>query len=200
MAVGIKLQQGRDVIRPLTQRRGGDGQHVDAVVQVFPKAASGHFVFEFFVRGRHHAHIDGHLARGPHGQNAALLQHAQQFDLHVHGQVADFVQKQGAPVRQLEAAQAVAHRAREGPFAVAKQFAFDQVARDGAAVDGHKRARRPRPLVVQGLRHQFFARAAFSCDQGRRRGRRQGLDQLSQKMRGLAVANDVGSGAGFHAK
>ena len=72
-------------------------------------------------------------------------------------------------MRQLESAQTVGHGPREGTFAVTEQFAFDQLARDGTAVDGHKGAACARALGMQGLGHQFFAGATFASDQGCRR-------------------------------
>jgi hypothetical protein len=103
-------------------------------------------------------------------------------------------------VRQLESPQTVSHGPREGAFAVTEQFAFDQLARDGPAIDGHKRAASAGALGMQGLGHQFFASAAFARDQGCRRRRRQGLDELAQKLRRSALSNDLGFGAGFHVK
>ena len=97
------------------------------------------------------------------------MQDAQKLDLHVHGQIADFVQKQGATVRQLESAQTVGHGTGVGDFAMTEKFAFDQIARDGPAVDGHKRTAGAGALGMQGLGHQFFARAAFASHQGSRR-------------------------------
>ena len=168
MLVGIKSQQAGNVIRPLAQCRGGDGQHVDAVVKVFTEAPRSHFCFEIFVGGGHHAHVDRHLTRAPHGQDAAFLQNTKQLDLHVHGQVADFVQKQGATMGQLKAPQTVGHGPGEGTFAMTEEFAFNQVTRNGPAIDGHKGPCGSRPLCMQRLRHQLFARPTLTGDQGSR--------------------------------
>jgi hypothetical protein len=43
MLLRIKLQQGSDVVGSLAQGGGGDGQDVDAVIQVFPETPCRHF-------------------------------------------------------------------------------------------------------------------------------------------------------------
>ena len=99
---------------------------------------------------------------------------------------------------QFKAPQAIGHGARESPLAMAKQLAFNQLSRNGATVDGDKRTSRARPLRMQGLRHQLLACATFSGHQSCRRRRRQGLDQFTQKLGGIALTNDLCFGTGFH--
>jgi hypothetical protein len=68
-------------------------------------------------------------------------------------------------VGHLEPANAVSHRAGKSPFAVTKEFAFQQVFGNGRTVDGHKMSRGTMGLLVQSASHQFFARPTFSCDE-----------------------------------
>ena len=75
--------------------------------------------------GGNDTHIDGNLARGTYWVDQAFLQHAQQLDLHVQCHVADFVQKNGAAVGQLEASDAVSHCAGERTLAVTEEFTFE---------------------------------------------------------------------------
>ena len=198
MLVSIELEQRGNVVGPITQGGGADGQHIDAVIQVLTKTPSRDFGFEVFVGGCDHTHIDWHFTRSANGQDAALLQDPQQLDLHVHRQIADFVQKQGAAMGQLETTKAVGNSTGEGAFAVAKQLAFDQLTRDGPAVDGHKGATGAGTLGMQGLGHQLFTSPAFAGDQGCGGGSRQSLDELAQELRRSTLSNDLGFGAGFH--
>ena len=115
-----------------------------------------------------HAHINADLTGSTHRQNATLLQDTQKLDLHVHGQVTDLIQKQGATMSQLKTPQAISNSACEGPLPVTKQLTFDQLTRNRATIDGHKGTAGPWTLSMQGLRHQLFARTAFTCDQSRR--------------------------------
>jgi hypothetical protein len=51
---------------------------------------------------------------------------------------------------------------------------------------------------MQSLRHQLFARATLARYQRCRRRCRQSFDQVTQKLGGLAVTNDLGFGTDFH--
>jgi hypothetical protein len=126
------------------------------------------------------------------------LQNAQKFDLHVHGQVTDLIQEQGTAVGQLKPAQAISHSTRESALSVAEQLALNQLTRNGTTVDRHKWTGGPRALGMQSLRHQLFARATLAGDQGCRRRGCQSFDQVTQKLGGLAVTNDLGFGTDFH--
>jgi len=137
-------------------------QHIEPVIQVFAKTAGGDLGFEVPVRGGHHPHVDGDRLAAAHRIDLAPLQHAQQLDLHVQRQVADFVEKDRAAVGQLEAADPVGHGSGKSPLAVTEQLAFNQILGDGSAVDGHKVAGAAVRLLMQRARHQFLARPAFS--------------------------------------
>ncbi len=62
-----------------------------------------------------------------------LLEDAEQLGLGFQGELADLVQEQGAPVGQLEAADAPGDGAGEGPFLVAEEFALDEARGEGGA-------------------------------------------------------------------
>ena len=147
-------------------RSGGvQRQHVQAVVKVFAKAAGHDLGLQVAVRRGHHPHIDRHRPGRAHRLDTALLQHAQQLDLHVHRHVADFIEEQGAAVGQLETADAVGMGPGEGALAVAEQLALQQFLGDGATVDRHEQAALALRTVVQAARHQLLAGAAFAGDQ-----------------------------------
>ena len=99
-----------------------------------------------------------------------LLDHAQQLDLDVEGQVADLVEKDRRVVRQFEAADLSRQRAGEGPLLAAEQFALDERARNRGAVDAHHDAAVPRALFVNLRGDEFLAGAGFTEQQHRRIG------------------------------
>ena len=75
----------------------------------------------------------------------------------------------------LKTADAVVQGARESAFAVTEQFALDQLFWNRGAIDRHKVATGTIGFVMQGPRHQLFARATFTRDQhGRVRVRHTG--------------------------
>ena len=62
-----------------------EGEHVEAVVEVFAEAAGGDFFAQAAVGGGEHAHVerDGHAAA--EALDFAFLQHAQQLRLQASG-------------------------------------------------------------------------------------------------------------------
>ena len=108
----------------------------------------------------------------------AVLEHAQQFHLDGERHVADFIEKQGAAVGLFEAAGAAGDGAGERAFFVAEQFAFQQIFRDRAAVDGDHLLLAARAVFVHRLGDEFLAGAAFAGDQDRRVGAGDAADQF----------------------
>ena len=92
------------------------------------------------VGGGEDAGVGLQFAIGADAREAAILGHPQEFGLQRRGHIGDFIQKNGAVVRLLEAADALRHRAGERAFLVAEQLAFEQCLRDRGAIDLNQRA------------------------------------------------------------
>ena len=52
---------------------------------------------------------------------------------------------------------------------MSKQLGGEEFGGEGRAIEGHQRGGNARPLTVQTLRHQLFARPRFAGDQHRKR-------------------------------
>ena len=89
------------------------------------------------------------------------MQSPQQFDLHGHGQLGDFIQKQGAPGGSLKQPLPVLLSPGKTALDMAKQFALYQFCRDCATVDRHEGLACPGPAQVQIAGEQFLAGAGF---------------------------------------
>ncbi len=100
------VDQKRNVLAALAQRRHGNRNHAQAVVKILAEGVLGDLLVEIAVGGGDDAHVDGDLAGTAHRAHAALLQHAQQLDLHGQGHLADFVEKDGALDRRLRTGRA----------------------------------------------------------------------------------------------
>ena len=81
-------------------------------------------VAQVAIGGGDDAHIHLHRALGADRIDFAFLQRAQQLDLHVQAQFADFVQEQRAAVGLLEFAQMLVGGAGEGALLMAEQDAI----------------------------------------------------------------------------
>ncbi|OIQ81810.1 hypothetical protein GALL_364250 [mine drainage metagenome] len=158
------------------------------VEQVFAKPPELDLLFEVAVGGRDDARRGLDRLRAPDPFETPLLQDTQDLDLQGGTHLGDLVEKQRAPSRQFEAALARALRARERAAFVAEQFAFHQLARNRAAVDGDERAKSPGRPGVQQPRHQFLARSGFALNQHRAVGGGDAPDECAQRHHDLAVA------------
>ncbi len=133
--------QFRQVLAALAQWRHLQLDHVDAVVQIVAEAPVLDQLGQVLVGGREDAYVHRLFVGRTDRAHRLFLDGAQQFHLHLQ-RLGHFVQEQGAAVRGLEQAGLVGMRAAEAAFAVTEEFAFHQLAGNGAAVD--RRTARPR--------------------------------------------------------
>ena len=83
-------------------------------------------------------------------------------------------------------------RAGKGPGLVAEDLAFDQVARDGGAVDRDERPCRARAALVKQVGDNLLAAARRAGDQDRRIRRREPVDAVTHRGDGCADADQRG--------
>ena len=186
------LDQERQILETLAQRRHLDRKHVEAVEQVLAERALEDRVLEVAMRGRDDAHVAAHAAVAADALVGALLQHAQDLDLHRQRHVADLVEEQRAAVGHFETALARGDRAGEGSLLVTEQLGLEQLARDRAAVDGDERPVAARRLVMHGARDDFLAGAGLAGDEHRGLVRGHLLDHAAHAPDGGRVAGRTG--------
>ncbi len=164
---------------------------IDAEVQVFAQLALAERRIEVDVGRADQPEVRLNHAAAAHRAELAVLQHAKQLDLQAGRHLADFVQQQGAAVGQLHQTGLVGHRAGERAALVAEQLGFDQLARQRRAVDLDERAFLPLTVLVNGARHELFARAVLAVDQHAGVGRRHRFDEVEQLPHLVAARDDV---------
>jgi hypothetical protein len=140
--------------------QGGDpgGQNIDPVEEVLPHESLPDALLQIPVGGCDKTDVDLADFMAPDGNIAVPVQNAQQLDLHVEAQFAQLVQKKGAAVGQVEIAFLVLVGARKSAPLVAEKFAFHQVFRNGAAIDGNKVFILSIGEVMNGPGHKLLAR------------------------------------------
>jgi hypothetical protein len=97
-----------------------------------------------------------------YGRIPGALDGSKQLDLKVQPQLTDFVQEQGAVIRQIQVPVFVELRPGEGAFFMAEKFAFQEIFRDRAAVYRYKGRVPPVADFVDGLGREVFAGAGFA--------------------------------------
>jgi len=105
--------------------------------------------------------------------------------------VADFIQKQRAFVRQLESPDALRDRAGERALLVTEQFAFEQPRRYGRAIDFDQRAFVAPAQGMDRAGDQFLARARLTADQNGGIGWRHSFDLFENAFEQLACADQL---------
>ena len=106
------LDQDRQILEPLAQRRHLHGKDVQAVEQVLAKPAGDDRRIEIPVGGCDDAHVAVDRAVAADALEAALLQDPQKLHLHLQRHVADLVEEQRAALGKLETADPRAQGAR----------------------------------------------------------------------------------------
>jgi hypothetical protein len=101
-----------------------------------------------------------------------LLQDTQQFWLQRQRNVSHLVQEKRPFVSQFETANLLRDGARKSAFLVAKKLAFQQIERNGGAIQLYERAPEARAEIVNRARDQLLAGTCFALDKngGIRRG------------------------------
>ena len=136
------------------------------------------------------ARVERHLLVAADRAHLALLQHAQQLDLHLERHLADLVEEDRAGAGLDEQAGARPLGVGERAAHVAEQLALEQRRRHRGAVDGDERLIAARRQVVKRARDELLAGAALAGDRARsRRCRRRGGPSRSvSRIAGLVPA------------
>src|SRR5262249_38191475 len=193
LAVAQELaHQQRDVLDALAQRGDAQRHDVDAVVEVLAHPPFGHRLRQVHVGGADDAHVDLDAPVRAELLHLALLEHAEELQLHVEGDALDFIQEQRAGARQLDLADAIVDGTREGAALVAEELALEQGVREGGAVDRDEAAALALPLEVDGAGGELLPRARFAVDQHRRVVLGEHADGLEDLVHDTVPAHHVG--------
>ena len=120
---------------------------------------------QVFVCGRDQTHVHLDRVRAAQPFEFALLQRSQQLYLRRDVEVADFIEKKSAAVREFEAAFLTALRPRERALFVTEQFGLNQGLRQSRATDLDEWFVRAQRIVVNCVGDQFLSRTRFSAQQ-----------------------------------
>src|ERR1700722_3578970 len=112
--------EGGNIFLPFAQRGHENGEYTQTIVQVAAEGARGDHFGEVAIRGGHEADVHANCLRAAQALKLLLLQDAQKLGLQLERDVADFVEKNRAAVRELEAADSLRDRSRESSAFVPK--------------------------------------------------------------------------------
>src|SRR6266850_2711770 len=154
-----------NVFAACPQRWQGDRKHIQTVVEVAAKFVAFHHVSQISVGRSYEPNI--HLVSPSAAQalKLLLLQDTQQFGLQSGRNISHLVQEERPFVGQFEAADLLRNGACKGALLMSKELAFQEIERNGSAIQLYEWASAPHTEVVNRARDQLLAGACFSLDQ-----------------------------------
>ena len=184
-------REHRDVVRPITQRRNRDRKHRQPEIEILPELPGRNRRAQVAVGRRDDA--DVHLQKGGAADalEPLLFERAEDLGLQRQRQIANLVEKQRPAVRELELAGLARSRAGKRALLVPEELGFEQVLRNGGAVDGDKRTIGPRAQHVQRAGKQLFAGPAFTLEEHGRVGAGRALQLDRHLLQPRILADDL---------
>ena len=142
------------------------------------------------VRGHDDTEVHVDRLRAAHAFEAFFFQHTQQFRLNRQRQLANFVQKQRSPMRQIHLSHFARGRSRICALFMTEQLVFHQPFRNRRTIQRHERLLPSRREMMNRQRKQFLSRAAFAQQQAGGVRRRDFLDLLADLADRLMFSHD----------
>ncbi len=184
----------RNVFGVLTQGRHGDGDNVEAVVEVLAKFVGLDGLLEIFVGCGEDASEEGDRTGSSYTFELSLLEDAEEFGLHGGSEFAYLVEEEGSVFGGFELSFSHADGSGVCTFFVAEEFAFEEGFGDGGAVDGDEWAIASWAALMDGACDDLFAGAALAADEDGGSGRSDARDELADLTNLAAFADEVAGG------
>src|ERR1700692_2672534 len=190
------FQQHQNVVLPFAKRGNLDREYIQPVVEVRAKCTVSNGGVQIAIRCSYYADINLDGLRAADAFEFTFLQRPQECNLSVQRQLCDFVEENGASVRQFKSTEAALHRPGERALLVAKEFGSNQRWGKRCAVHAHEGALRTTRSLVDGAGDQFLTSSTLSTNKNARIGgsnfhyprkhflqRRRGADDLFEHER-----------------
>src|SRR5882724_978443 len=166
--IGEVVNQKRNVITAISQRRDINREHVQTIVKITPELFFGDQLGQAGIRSRQYANIDALSASTAQTLKFLLLQNSQKLGLQFERYIAHLIQKERSLVRQLESSNPLGYGAGKRAFLVTKQLAFKKAERNRCAVHLYKRMTLARAQIVHVAGDHFCASTRLALDDDRR--------------------------------
>ena len=147
----------RQVFDAVAERRNGDFDRANAIVEIAAERVLLDGSFEIAIRGEEVANVDRELVSASHGPHGAPVQHAKELSLQRQWKLRDLIEEERASVSLVEKPAAVRVRSREGSGSMAEQLRFEEIRWQSCAVDRQKPAVATGAHVVDGARGDLLA-------------------------------------------
>jgi hypothetical protein len=102
--------------------------------EISPEPFLRHHSVDILIRGRDHPQIDRHGSRFTERNDFSLFENAQECSLGIEWKVSYLVEKERATVSTTHHTRAIGDGAGECPPLVPKEFALEQIRREGTTI------------------------------------------------------------------
>src|SRR5437867_9315728 len=165
------LDQLRDHLGTLAERRDTEVDHVEPVVQVFPEGACFNATLEVGVRGGDDPDVDLDLAGAAEAAKLLALDRPQQLRLTAQPHLAHLIEKQRPAVRHLKDAQLAVIGAGERTALMPEQLVLEKVIGQRCAVEGEEFLTPTKTEGMDVASNHFLADPTLATEQDIRVGR-----------------------------
>src|SRR5579859_566178 len=173
------FRQQEHIVAAFAQRRNCHRHSGNPEIEILAKELFLRKLLQISICSDNNAHIHFHGLRAADAIKSPFFQNAQKFGLNGQRQLANFIEKQSAAMRQVQLAHFARTCARERAAFVPKKLVLHQSFGNRRAIQRHKRLLAPRRKMMQRSRKKFFSRPAFSQKQNGGIRRRYFLDLLA---------------------
>src|SRR6185436_14709505 len=132
--------------------------------QVFAKTSAFDFGLKVLVGGGHQTHVHRDLAGAAQPAESLRLQNLQQLWLKLGSQVADLVQENGSPVRDLEETLLAVFGVGKGAFFVPEQLGIEKGGVESRAIHLHEGSLGTRAEVVNHPGHPTLTGSTLTIE------------------------------------
>lgn len=133
-------RQRQDVFAAGAQRRYGDRENMEPVIQVFAEPSCRDLVAERAVGHGDHAHVYADLARSAQAPERTLFEEAKQLGLQCQGNPGDLVEDDRTAIGELEQSLAGGLGVSESPLLVSEKLTLNEPHEVGGGVAHHQGA------------------------------------------------------------
>src|SRR5262245_15290848 len=188
------LNEHRDVVSALPQRRHLDRKDIQTVEKICPKRTCGDGAPQVPVRRRQDPHVHGDRLIASDALELTLLEDPQQLGLKFEGKAADLVEKHRAAVLELEASDAAAQSTGERASLVAEELALQQIRWNRRTAEPDERVRNATASAMEGAGDELLPRSRLPMNEHGGVDRRHGLDVFQDTAQSGAVPHDLRAG------
>jgi len=181
----------KNVVAAIAQGRNRERNGGDAEVEIFTKEFFTDAGGEIAVGGNDDAEVHVNGLRATDAFKAAFFEDAKELGLAGQGQFADFVEEEGAALREFDFADFAIAGAGEGAAFVTEEFVFEERVGNGGAIESDERLLAAMRKLMDGAGEEFLAGAAFAEKQNGGVGGSDFLELMTDGLHGRGFADDA---------